>query len=150
MLLFLIRRVLTMVLTAHLPDLRRLLPDEPAAEPGKARQIRSLGPDERRGRGKWIENNGYGSPVLVRYGEWLGVMPGWTRTDEEGVTTGRCIARGQDPADGARAAAASCRATGASPPSSSSRSAQIIAERLARHRLADALGDDRDGARPRC
>jgi peptide/nickel transport system permease protein len=38
----------------------------------------------------WIERNGYGRHVVLRYGEWLGVVPGWTRT-EDGVTRGRCI-----------------------------------------------------------
>jgi peptide/nickel transport system permease protein len=46
---------------------------------------------------KWIERNGYATPVLTRYGEWLGLLPGWTRT-EDGVTTGRCIDQGLDPA----------------------------------------------------
>lgn len=45
----------------------------------------------------WLENNGYGGPVLVRYGEWLGVMPGWTREGEDGTLRGRCIANGTDP-----------------------------------------------------
>ena len=49
----------------------------------------------------WIERNGYGRPVLMRYGEWLGIWPGWTRS-EEGVTTGRCIRRGVDPATAPR------------------------------------------------
>lgn len=26
---------------------------------------------------RWIVRNGYARPVLLRYGEWLGVMPGW-------------------------------------------------------------------------
>ena len=39
----------------------------------------------------WLEKNGYTQPILVRYGEWLGVWPGWTRTDAAGVITGRCI-----------------------------------------------------------
>ncbi len=39
----------------------------------------------------WLEKNGYRQPLLKRYGEWLGVMPGWQRTDEEtGKITGRC------------------------------------------------------------
>ena len=38
----------------------------------------------------WLTKNGYTQPVLKRYGEWLGVMPGWTRT-ENGITTGRCV-----------------------------------------------------------
>lgn len=37
----------------------------------------------------WLDANGYGQPMLVKYGQWLGVLPGWTRQGEEGVT-GRC------------------------------------------------------------
>ena len=40
----------------------------------------------------WLDRNGYGGPLLIRYGEWLGVAPGWTLEDEEtGEITGRCI-----------------------------------------------------------
>jgi peptide/nickel transport system permease protein len=39
----------------------------------------------------WLANNGYARPTLVRYGEWLGVAPGWTGTAENGKPTGRCI-----------------------------------------------------------
>ena len=39
----------------------------------------------------WLDNRGYNRPVLARYGEWLGVVPGWTRTDDERKVTGRCI-----------------------------------------------------------
>lgn len=46
----------------------------------------------------WIVNNGHGGPMLERYGEWLGVMPGWVRTDEKGVTRGRCIGTGMEAA----------------------------------------------------
>ncbi|NJM92126.1 MAG: ABC transporter permease [Rhodospirillaceae bacterium] len=38
----------------------------------------------------WLTNNGYARPTLVRYGEWLGVVPGWTGTAENGKPTGRC------------------------------------------------------------
>lgn len=41
----------------------------------------------------WLERNGYHQPLLKRYGEWLGVAPGWTRT-EDGKETGRCVAPG--------------------------------------------------------
>jgi peptide/nickel transport system permease protein len=97
MLLFLLRRLLTMVLTALCltfvvfyltnlpPNLEKLAKSEASA--------RMTDEDV----AKWIERNGYNSPALVRYGEWLGILPGWTRT-EEGVTTGRCIERGQDAA----------------------------------------------------
>ncbi|WP_224815038.1 ABC transporter permease [Hasllibacter sp. MH4015] len=48
----------------------------------------------------WLDRNGYGGPLIVRYGEWLGVVPGWTREDEAtGEVTGRCIDFGMDPAD---------------------------------------------------
>ncbi|ABV93231.1 binding-protein-dependent transport systems inner membrane component [Dinoroseobacter shibae DFL 12 = DSM 16493] len=39
----------------------------------------------------WLSNNGYDRPMLVRYGEWLGLVPGWTRTLEDGGMRGRCI-----------------------------------------------------------
>ena len=42
----------------------------------------------------WLQKNGYRQSIFKRYGEWLGVAPGWTRTDPEtGVITGRCIKR---------------------------------------------------------
>jgi peptide/nickel transport system permease protein len=50
----------------------------------------------------WLDRNGYGGPMIVRYGQWLGVVPGWTRENDEGRITGRCIDRGTDPADAPR------------------------------------------------
>ncbi len=97
MLKFLLRRLLTMVLTALCltfvvfyltnlpPNLEKLAKSEASARMS----------DE--DVAKWIENHGFAQPVLVRYGEWLGLLPGWTRT-EGGVTTGRCIESGQDAA----------------------------------------------------
>ena len=42
----------------------------------------------------WLEKNGYRQSLFKRYGEWLGIAPGWTRTDDEtGKVTGRCIKR---------------------------------------------------------
>ncbi|MEX0302715.1 MAG: ABC transporter permease [Leisingera sp.] len=38
----------------------------------------------------WLDSNGYAEPMVVKYGQWLGVLPGWTRETEEGFT-GRCI-----------------------------------------------------------
>jgi peptide/nickel transport system permease protein len=46
---------------------------------------------------RYLTNNGFGQPMLVRYGEWLGVLPGWT-TERGDTTRGRCIAPGEDPA----------------------------------------------------
>ena len=40
---------------------------------------------------RWLTRNGYQEPMLKRYGEWLGVAPGWTGTDEAGKPIGRCI-----------------------------------------------------------
>jgi peptide/nickel transport system permease protein len=44
--------------------------------------------------GQWLRENGYTQTVFVRYGEWLGVMPGWTFTGTDGVVRGRCIGNG--------------------------------------------------------
>lgn len=97
MLMFLIRRLATMVLTALCltlivfyltnlpPNLEKLAKSEAGSRITDA-EVAS-----------WLEKNGHARPLLVRYGEWLGVVPGWTR-EEGGVTTGRCIARGADPA----------------------------------------------------
>ena len=40
---------------------------------------------------RWLEARGYTQPLLLKYGQWLGVLPGWTRTDADGKLTGRCI-----------------------------------------------------------
>ncbi len=34
----------------------------------------------------WLQKNGYRQSLVKRYGEWLGVAPGWTRTDPETST----------------------------------------------------------------
>jgi peptide/nickel transport system permease protein len=39
----------------------------------------------------WLTRYGYERPMLVRYGEWLGVVPGWTGIDENGKPIGRCL-----------------------------------------------------------
>jgi len=39
----------------------------------------------------WLARNGYDRPFLVRYGEWIGMWPGWSRVDDEGRVTGRCV-----------------------------------------------------------
>jgi peptide/nickel transport system permease protein len=50
----------------------------------------------------WIEQNGHGGSVVARYGQWLGVVPGWSNVDEKGVARGRCFAAGTDPAEAPR------------------------------------------------
>ncbi len=39
----------------------------------------------------WLERKGHTRPLVVKYGEWLGVVPAFTHTDDDGVITGRCI-----------------------------------------------------------
>ena len=38
----------------------------------------------------WLNDRGYTQPLMVRYGEWLGVMPGFINK-KENVTLGRCV-----------------------------------------------------------
>jgi peptide/nickel transport system permease protein len=52
--------------------------------------------------GTWLAENGYATSPLNRYGQWLGVLPGWTGTGRDGAPTGRCVVKGQDPAEAAR------------------------------------------------
>ncbi|MFV1531333.1 MULTISPECIES: ABC transporter permease [unclassified Phaeobacter] len=54
----------------------------------------------------WLEKGGYLQPMPVKYGQWLGVLPGWTTVTDEG-TTGRCIT-GVQPAEEAAAAPRFC------------------------------------------
>ena len=99
MLLFIIRRLGVMLLTAFAltfivfyltnlpPNLEKLAKSEASVRMSDEDVL------------KWIDNNGYSTPVLSRYGQWLGVLPGWVKTLESGEVRGRCIARGQDPAE---------------------------------------------------
>lgn len=101
MLRFLVRRILTMLVTALCltlvvfwltnlaPNLEKVAKTEAGSKITDA-QVAS-----------WLEKNGYDRPLLTRYGEWLGVLPGWTR-EENGTITGRCIAPSQDPATAPR------------------------------------------------
>jgi peptide/nickel transport system permease protein len=51
----------------------------------------------------WLTERGYLDPLPVKYGRWLGVLPGWTFEDPaDGKITGRCIDPGMDPADAPR------------------------------------------------
>ena len=38
----------------------------------------------------WLDKNGYLQPLPIKYGQWLGVLPGWTLESDEGIS-GRCI-----------------------------------------------------------
>ncbi|MCB2136401.1 MAG: ABC transporter permease [Rhodobacteraceae bacterium] len=102
MLKFLLRRIFTMVLTAlcltfivfYLTNLPPNLEKVAKSEAGSRITDAEVA--------SWLEKNGYARPVLVRYGEWLGVAPGWTHIDEAGAVTGRCVAAGTDAATAAR------------------------------------------------
>lgn len=102
MLMFVLRRIGVMILTAFAltfvvfymtnlpPNLEKLAKSEASVRMEDDAVL------------SWLAENGYSSPVLYRYGEWLGVVPGWTRTDENGTTRGRCIDEGSDPATAPR------------------------------------------------
>ncbi len=95
---FLIRRLVLMIVTALCltflvfcltnlpPNLEKIAKSEAGARISDA-EVAS-----------WLDRNGYGQPLLRRYGEWLGVAPGWRVTDETGATRGRCLTPGTDPA----------------------------------------------------
>ncbi|WP_126977226.1 ABC transporter permease [Frigidibacter oleivorans] len=102
MLKFLVRRTLTMVATALVltfvvfwltnlpPNLEKLAKSEASARMTDA-EVES-----------WLERNGHAQPLLKRYGEWLGVAPGWTWEAADGTVSGRCIPRGTPPEEAAR------------------------------------------------
>lgn len=101
MLNFLLRRFATMVLTALClsfvvfyltnltPNLEKLAKSQAGARITDA-EVES-----------WLDKNGYGQPLVSRYGEWLGVLPGWSR-EVDGEIRGRCIGPGADPAEAPR------------------------------------------------
>ncbi|MEO0829081.1 MAG: ABC transporter permease [Pseudomonadota bacterium] len=45
----------------------------------------------------WLDKRGYNRPLLVKYGEWLGVVPGYVIEGDDGVTRGRCIGPDETP-----------------------------------------------------
>ncbi|MGR3662137.1 MAG: ABC transporter permease [Paracoccaceae bacterium] len=45
----------------------------------------------------WLAKRGYAQPMPVKYAQWLGALPGFTYTDDEGKTTGRCINKNNTP-----------------------------------------------------
>ena len=50
----------------------------------------------------WLGNRGYTRPVLTKYGEWLGVLPGYVIEGTDGETRGRCAIQGMAVADAPR------------------------------------------------
>jgi peptide/nickel transport system permease protein len=49
----------------------------------------------------WLENRGYLQPTPVKYGQWLGVLPGYVIEGADGRVRGRCIAFDQTPEEAA-------------------------------------------------
>jgi peptide/nickel transport system permease protein len=60
----------------------------------------------------FLDNRGYLDPLPIKYGRWLGVLPGYVIEGSDGKTRGQCFERGQM-AQAHPAFAAFCRATGA-------------------------------------
>jgi peptide/nickel transport system permease protein len=91
MTMFLVRRFGTMILTALCltfvvfyltnlpPNLEKLAKSEASARMTDADVV------------AWIARNGYDRPIVLRYGEWLGVLPGWTAEQPDGSFRGRCV-----------------------------------------------------------
>ena len=102
MILFLLRRTGLMVLTALCltfvvfyltnlpPNLEKLAKSEASARMTDADVV------------SWLAENGFAQSMPARYGEWLGVMPGWTRVDDDGRLRGRCVAAGDTAETAAR------------------------------------------------
>ena len=94
MLLFIARRLGVMILTALCltfivffltnlyPNLEKLAKTEGNQRMTDAQVV------------QWLDNRGYLRPMPVKYAEWLGVLPGFTRTTDDGKTAGRCITTG--------------------------------------------------------
>ncbi len=40
----------------------------------------------------WLGDRGYLDPMPVKFGRWIGVVPGWVTEKEDGTVTGRCFA----------------------------------------------------------
>ncbi len=48
----------------------------------------------------WLENRGYSQPLPVKYGQWLGLLPGYVIEGTDGEVRARCAAPGE-PVEGA-------------------------------------------------
>ncbi|HGG64711.1 MAG TPA: ABC transporter permease [Rhodobacteraceae bacterium] len=48
----------------------------------------------------WLSDRGYTQPIPIKYGQWLGVLPGYVNPpDEDGKVRGRCIGVNMAPED---------------------------------------------------
>ena len=43
---------------------------------------------------RWLSNRGYSQPLVVKYGQWLGVLPGFVIDGTDGQLRGKCIPLG--------------------------------------------------------
>ena len=43
---------------------------------------------------RWLANRGYSQPLVVKYGQWLGVLPGYVIDGTDGQLRGKCIPLG--------------------------------------------------------
>jgi len=50
----------------------------------------------------WLDNRGYGRNVFFKYGEWLGVVPGYVIEGTDGKTRARCARKGSPIEDAPR------------------------------------------------
>ncbi len=46
---------------------------------------------------RYLEGQGYLQPLPIKYGQWLGVLPGFVVQKKDGTTGGRCVLPGADP-----------------------------------------------------
>ena len=51
---------------------------------------------------RWLGNRGYDRNIFVKYGEWVGVVPGYVIEDADGVVRARCQRSGQSLEDAAK------------------------------------------------
>ncbi|RMH41094.1 MAG: ABC transporter permease [Alphaproteobacteria bacterium] len=45
----------------------------------------------------WLANRGYLQPMPVKYGQWLGILPGWVIEGTDGKLRGKCLRRDTPP-----------------------------------------------------
>ncbi len=45
----------------------------------------------------YLANRGYAQPLPIKYGQWIGLLPGYVIEGSDGELRGRCAEKGQDP-----------------------------------------------------
>lgn len=51
---------------------------------------------------QWLSNRGYMEPTFLKYGQWLGVVPGYVIEGTDGAVRGKCIKASQSPEEAPR------------------------------------------------